>query len=160
MILIAYDGSEDAQAAVQQASRLFAGEPATVLSVWQRFVDTMARAGAGMAMIVDYAEIDERSAANATEQAADGAQQASAAGLQAQARTAVVERTIAETILTEAATVDADAIVMGTRGLTGVKSLLLGSTSHAVLQHADRPVLVTPSPAVAAERAKHLAALH
>jgi nucleotide-binding universal stress UspA family protein len=44
---------------------------------------------------------------------------------------------------------------MGTRGLTGVKSLLLGSVSHAVLQHADRAVVVVPSPEVARERGQH-----
>jgi nucleotide-binding universal stress UspA family protein len=44
---------------------------------------------------------------------------------------------------------------MGTRGLTGIKSVLLGSVSHAVLQHADRPVIVVPSPDVANKRAGH-----
>ena len=46
----------------------------------------------------------------------------------------------------------ASAIVMGSRGLTGLKSLLLGSVSHAVLQRADRTAIVVPSPAVADSR--------
>lgn len=33
-------------------------------------------------------------------------------------------------------------IVMGSRGLSDIQGLLLGSTTHKVLQHADRPVLV------------------
>lgn len=35
----------------------------------------------------------------------------------------------------------ADCIVIGTRGLTGLRHLLLGSTAERVVQHADRPVL-------------------
>lgn len=43
-------------------------------------------------------------------------------------------------------------IVLGTRGLGGVKSFLLGSVSHAVVQHADRPLLIVPSPDLAEQR--------
>jgi nucleotide-binding universal stress UspA family protein len=42
---------------------------------------------------------------------------------------------------------------MGSRGLTGVKSLLLGSVSHEVVQHAGRTVVVVPSSEVAKSRA-------
>ena len=55
-------------------------------------------------------------------------------------------------ILAEAADLNAGVIVLGTRGLGGVKSLMLGSVSHAGLHHADRAVLVIPSPALAERR--------
>jgi nucleotide-binding universal stress UspA family protein len=37
---------------------------------------------------------------------------------------------------------DADIVVMGRRGLGGVKEMLLGSVSHEVAQHCRRPVLL------------------
>jgi nucleotide-binding universal stress UspA family protein len=45
-------------------------------------------------------------------------------------------------IIRLACDVDADLIVIGSRGLGRVKSAILGSTSREVLAHADRPVLV------------------
>ena len=153
MIVIAYDGSEDAKAAVQKAGQLFKGETATVVSVWQRFVDTMARVGGGIGVIVDYDEIDGDSAKRSEERAAEGAELANSVGLQATGKSAVVETTLSDAIIQVADEANADVLVLGTRGLTGVKSALLGSVSHHVLQHADRPVLVVPSPEVAAVRA-------
>jgi nucleotide-binding universal stress UspA family protein len=37
---------------------------------------------------------------------------------------------------------EAEAIVVGSRGLSGVKSLLLGSVSSGIVHHALRPTLV------------------
>ena len=155
MILIAYDGSDDAKAAIEQASRLFPGETVTVLTVWQRFLDTMARAGSGLSIAFDYDEIDGETEKGTREKAEEGARLAAEAGLDATARTAVVETTVADAILAEAAAVEASAVVCGSRGYNGLKGLMLGSTSHHVLQHADIPVVVVPSPAVARARAEH-----
>ncbi|MCL2418803.1 MAG: universal stress protein, partial [Conexibacteraceae bacterium] len=146
MILIAYDGSDDSKAAIEQASKMFPGETATILTVWQRFIDTMARVGAGVGVVVDYDEIDKESEAASAENAKEGAAFANESGLQATGKTVVVETTIADAILTEAAASDASLIVCGSRGYTGIKSLMLGSVSHSILHHADLPVVVVPSP--------------
>jgi nucleotide-binding universal stress UspA family protein len=155
MILIAYDGSDDAKAAIAKAAALTPGQDFTVLTVWQRFIDSMARSGAGVPLMVDYDEVDGSTEKLAQERAREGAKLVIDAGLKATAETAVVRTTVAEAIIDAAVHVDADAIVMGTRGLTGIKSAVLGSVSHHVLQHADRPVIVIPSPEVAERRAEH-----
>jgi nucleotide-binding universal stress UspA family protein len=156
VILIAYDGSRDAQSAIDLAGDLMSGEPATVLSVWEPFVDVMARTGLDVGpRVVDFEAIDKDYEQSARERAAEGAQRAARAGLNAQAGIWARHATIAAMILAEADELGANAIVLGSRGLTGVKSLLLGSVSQAVLQHADRRGIVVPSPEVAHERAAH-----
>lgn len=155
MILIAYDGSDDAKAAIEQASKLFPGEAATVLTAWHRFIDTLAFTGSRFNLVVDYDEIDRDAENGADQKAHEGTDLAREAGLEASARTAVVDFTLADTILAQAAAVDAGAVVLGSHGYGGLKSLMLGSTSHQVLQHADLPVVVVPSPAVARARAEH-----
>ena len=158
MILLCYDGSADAQAAIDHAARLMPGADATVLTVWEPFVDAMAYSGS-MGFGVGYAgtaadagAIDSADQQLAHETAADGAERAARAGLVAQWRVASRQGTLACAILDVAADVDADVIVCGTRGRSGVKSFLLGSVSHKVLQHADRAVLVVPSPDLSEER--------
>jgi nucleotide-binding universal stress UspA family protein len=157
MILIAYDGSDDAKAAIAQAAALFPGESATVANAWTHFIDTMARAGSMAGLVLDYDAIDTSSRENAAARAREGADLATAAGLTDVAAVTVdVKTNLADAILAEARSVDARAIVLGSRGLGAVKAFFLGSVSTALLHHADRPVIVVPSPEVAAHRSEHL----
>jgi nucleotide-binding universal stress UspA family protein len=159
MILICFDGSKDARAAIERAAELFARQPATILTVWQPFLEVAARSTVGFGLvpsIPDAEEIDEASRKAAKQTANEGVKLAVALGLKADGRSAAQVTTTGRAILREADEVGASVIVLGTRGLTGVKSLLLGSVSHEVIQHADRTVTVVPSPEVAASRAREV----
>ncbi len=156
MILLCYDGSEDARAAIDQVGKLLVGQAATVLTVWEPFIEVLTRTSFGFGMtggIVDIEEIDAATRNGAESRAEEGAQLARGLGLDAHPRTCARVSTFADAILTTARELDATAIVVGSRGLTGVKSLLLGSVSHGVIQHADRTVIVVPSTKVAEARA-------
>jgi nucleotide-binding universal stress UspA family protein len=155
MILISYDGSHDSQAAIERAAELFPGQPATVLTVWQPFAEVVSRTVVGFGLVPsvpDASEIDDASQRAAEKTADEGRGLAAQRGLTAEARIAAQATTIARTVLAEADRLGADAIVMGTRGLTGLKSLLLGSVSNELVQHADRAVVVVPSQELAAAR--------
>ena len=54
----------------------------------------------------------------------------------------LVEGRPADAILELAGRIDADLIVVGSRGLSSAKRLLVGSVSLGIVHHADRPVLV------------------
>ncbi len=154
MILIAYDGSDDAKAAIQHAGELMPGQPAAVVTVWEPYVHMLTRYPASGAILAgeDSVEIDDATATAAEEKAEEGAGLARQAGLDASARAIARQDSIAETLLTEADRANASAIVTGSRGLGGLGSLLMGSVSHALLQHADRAVVVVPSPKIAQKR--------
>ena len=159
MILICYDGSADAKAAVQEAARLFPQQPATVLTVWEPYIEVVTRTGIGFGLVPsfpDTTEVDEAIKKAAEETAAEGAKLAGEHGLTADSRASWQRGTTARTLLAEADELGADAIVMGSRGLGGLKSLLLGSVSHELVQRADRTVVVVPSSKVAASRAREV----
>jgi nucleotide-binding universal stress UspA family protein len=154
MILIAYDGSEDAKAAIQHAGTLMPGTPATVLTIWEPFTTMLARTPATLRPLarVDADEIDRQETDAAEESAKEAVQLARAAGLDATSFTTPLRGSTADTIIEQADRLDVDAIVVGSRGLTGVRSLLLGSVSLSVVQDADRTVVIVPSADVAEQR--------
>ena len=155
MVLICYDGSADAKAAIEQAGDFLEGHPATVLTVWEPFVEALSRTPAALGMTVGIGnvnEIDKATRENAEQLAREGAELACNAGLNAQPRVCARVSSVANAILCEADEVGASAIVIGSRGLSGLSSLLVGSVSHAIIQHADRAVIVVPSPHVSRER--------
>ena len=155
MILVTYDGSADAQTAIDHAAQIMSGAETTVLTIWKPHSDLVAYGGMGPWMAGEYIddpEIDAASEQAALKTATEGAQRATAAGLVAVPRTAGGHGSVARAILAVAGDVDADVVVLGTRGRGGVKSFLLGSVSHEVVQHADRAVLVVPSSRLVEQR--------
>ena len=160
-LLIAYDGSADAKAAVRLAARLFDGHTAIVLTVWDAFSEVMSRAAGGYAAAsLEFDEINRECQRRAHEVAEEGTGHARAAGLPASSQTARRRATVAETIVEQADELGADVIVLGSRGRTGAAASLLGSVSRAVLARADCPVLVVPAPEVADHRARQRGRAH
>jgi len=155
LILLCYDGSDDAKAAVDRAAKLFPHAPVTVLAVWERYVEMITQSGFGLAYappVTDVEEIDAAVEEQARVTAQEGADRLRHAGITVEPRVEARRTSVAATILAVADEIDAEAIVLGTRGRGGIKSLLLGSVSHAVVQHATRPVVVVPSDALAQAR--------
>lgn len=158
MILVAYDGSDDAQEAIAHVARLMPGATTTVVSVWEPFIDTLRHSGGFgvgnlMAGTIVDTEIDDAKLAESRATAAEGVELAIEAGLVARPRSESRVGSIAQTLLLTAAAIDADVVVAGTRGRGGFASFVLGSVSNALVQHADRAILIVPSPALAERRA-------
>lgn len=153
-LLIAYDGSADAKTALEYAAKTFPGREAVVLTVWEPL---MAQLGVAEAFVgATISEDEEDVVAKGAEQVAeDGARLANESGLKATARwESEGAFSVWQTIDRLADEVDADLLVTGSRGLTGLHSLLVGSVSAKVLRHAQRPVLVVPSAHLAKARSE------
>ncbi len=152
-ILVCYDGSPDSKAAIDAAASIFPGASVEVLTVWEGFTEVLVRAGGGIAATpLDFERIDGECEQAARERAREGASRARVLGLDAEPRVAQRAGATWETILGQADRGRAAAIVVGTRGLKGIKSLMIGSVSRSLLQHADRPVIVVPALAGSSRR--------
>jgi nucleotide-binding universal stress UspA family protein len=137
-ILIAYDGSDYAKAAIEQAGeQLRDDRRAIVLTVWQPYTAV----GFVGAPAVVPVELEENVGRNAREVAEEGARLARRAGFDAEP---LVEQgdPVWQRIVESAEEHDADILVMGSHGRTGISRLLLGSVASAAASHTDRSVLI------------------
>jgi len=141
-VILCYDGSDDAKVAIQRAAALFGARRAVVLVAWPRAQVQMAYSWPGMVYAQDLDALDKAAAEGAAELAEQGADLAREAGLDAEPMAMRASGPIWQAILAAADDRDAAAIVLGSRGLSGIKSLVLGSVSGAVVHHATRPTLV------------------
>ncbi|TDB79467.1 universal stress protein [Actinomadura sp. KC216] len=154
-ILIAYDGSGDARAAIEYAARQVRPEPAVVLTVWEPLLMQVAWAplAAATPVITDPESgeqwEEERQAERLAQQGADLALSGGLADVTT--RTERGGGPVWATIVDVADELDASLVVTGSRGLGGARSMILGSVSTRVLHHAGRPVLVVPPPKEKAE---------
>jgi nucleotide-binding universal stress UspA family protein len=147
-VLLCFDGSEDATAAIAAASELLATRTAVVLTVWEPVAiwepyDPGALLSAGVARLgAEALGLDEIGTQVAQEKVDRGVEIARTAGFDA--RGVIAGGKTWHAICETAAELEAAAIVLGARGLSRIESMVLGSVSSAVVMHARRPVLVIP----------------
>lgn len=148
LMLIAYDGSENARRAVEYAGRFLTANRAVVLTAWEPMVRQAARlSGISGVMQPEWVtddEIEDVAFADAKNINAEGVKLAGLAGLNPEPRTVECATTIWNAIVDVADELDVDIIVAGTRGATGIRALLHSSVADAVLKHCHRPVLLVP----------------
>jgi nucleotide-binding universal stress UspA family protein len=138
-ILVPVDGSPTAQLAVEKAIGLAKafGSRVTAIFVINPYPFT------GIGTDFAYGQADYLSAATAEANAAIKAAKTAfeAAGLEVD--TSVIEaHTAWRGVVQSADSMQADLIVMGSHGRSGLEKLVLGSVTQAVLSHIKLPVLV------------------
>ncbi|MEK8132448.1 universal stress protein [Paenibacillus filicis] len=138
-ILVAYDGSEISERALEAGARLAALSPDAKLQVihvfyWPTLVVGEAFVAASPSAAKEEYEytvaLEQRAKAHASEFGALNVEVTTQQG------------SPAKVILEHAEESGADVIVIGSRGLSGLSEFVLGSVSHNVVQHARIPVLV------------------
>lgn len=146
VMIIAYDGTDNARRAVHYAGRFLASTRAVVLTVWSPAQRGHAPAALDLDGPPDPAESDDVDMAYADAQRVntEGVSLARDAGLRAEPLCAALTGTVWGTIIGAADDLDAALIVTGTRGTTGLRSLLQSSVADNVLRRGGRPVLIVP----------------
>jgi len=136
-ILVAIDGSPDADQALTQAIDLAESERAR-LTIFSAVVTppTAAYVGGGGAVAAAFA----CDAATQTEKVLREAVEWVPAGVSVS--TVLSSEPVRLALIHQIATAHHDLVVMGSRGRGALRSVLLGSVSHYVLNHSPVPVLI------------------
>lgn len=147
LVLLCFDGSDDAAAAIAQAGTLLASRNALVLTVWEPVsswepFNPGSVVGAGVSKLATEAsgmdEIVEQVAKEKVEHAIGLAKAAGFSATEGRLKCGRPWRVICDV----AEEVDAGVIVLGARGQSRLESVLVGSACSAVIAHTARPVLV------------------
>ena len=135
-ILLAYDGSEQSVRALEQAKKISAtfGSKLEVVHV---YAFTGFQIGEAFIPVPqnyekDYYEYAQKTVREVEEKIAD----------LPGAKVTMLQGPPAKAIIDYADEINCDLIVIGSRGLGGIREFVLGSVSHNVVQHAKVPILV------------------
>ena len=144
-ILIAYDGSGCADAAIDKVAAEFPGRKAVILVVTEELERVPFIGTSGVPIEPETMELLVDSARKSATTTADkGAERARGLGLDPS--TAIAEGgPVWAQIVDAAEEHDVSLIALGSRGLSGIKHVLLGSVSGAVAQHSKRSVFIVHS---------------
>lgn len=137
-ILLAYDGSKAANKALGRAVELAKVTPGATLDVIHAYDFPRFFVGEGLAPIPASLNKDVYDlAVQTTEEIRERIENSGVTG-----QVEMIQGPPAEVILEYANQYGSDLIVIGSRGLGGIREFVLGSVSHNVVQHAKIPVLV------------------
>ena len=139
-LLLCYDGSEAAERAIRIAPVLVGpGRAARVLYAYKPTERSLGVAPAVTGGRIDAPVLGEADAHAIVDR---GVAIARDAGFEAEPLLTVADRPTAALIADQAEQLDAPAIVMGQRGMSGLKSAVLGSVSRDVVNAYHRPVVL------------------
>jgi nucleotide-binding universal stress UspA family protein len=151
-VVVAYDGSAEAQEAVKVAATLFAGSLLVLVTVWEGVSELELAAipdSTGIGYLPPEPErqraLDDAWATRAVDAADAGARIARELGASVEPIAIEDETNVAEMIAAIADERHAKVVVIGSRGRGRVAGLF-GSTSRALLRRTELPVLVVRSP--------------
>jgi nucleotide-binding universal stress UspA family protein len=139
-ILVPVDGSENARKALDVACKLARNDGASlhILHIPERLArDTMLVWGMAAVSLDASQEALERAGRKSLEAAKQAAKERGMDDVEGSLRQGEPARCIVD----EAKKVDADAIIMGSRGLSNIAGLIVGSVSHKVSHIAKRTVI-------------------
>ena len=140
-IMVAFDGSKDAEKAVQLASSLSLKFRADLFVVHVFASPAVGLSAASGMPIPDYQEMEDASKVAGKKILDRGVQLAAEAGAKPSGEL-LQSPSVVEALVTYASNHGIELIVVGTRGMTGFKKLILGSVSTGLVSHSHCPVLV------------------
>lgn len=149
-MLIAYDGSPRARHALIRAAELLRPGTVELITAWEPITRQTARALGRTGMPQTTVEIDPRGeGADAAQSHAlsvleEGTELAHELGLKSRAHLVETSGTTSQAIVDAAKELKVDVIVVGTRGLSGLRSWFNSSTAEQILQNAGLPVFIVP----------------
>ena len=140
-VMVAFDGSKDSTKAIRLAGSLAAKYESELVVVHVYSSPAFGFGATSGIPIADYHALEEAKKEASRQVLATGLRLANDEGVKA--RGELIEApSVVEALVEFATNEKVDIIVVGTRGMTGFKKLILGSVSTGLANHSPCPVLI------------------